>query len=84
MLGLLVVLVGDQSFTTGETLLRLRISFKVFERKDINAEGAPTPKVDDPVRWFVERAIGTRYTQRTGLDKDVATVHGSLDEPGFM
>jgi hypothetical protein len=52
--------------------------------KGIDAEGNSTPKVDDPIRWFVDRAIGARHTQRTQLDKDVAMVHRSLDEPGFM
>jgi hypothetical protein len=75
---------GYQSFGTGVTLLRLRFSFKVLSRKDINTEALSAPEVDDPVRWFVKRTIGTRYAQRAGLDKDVATEHGPLDEPGFM
>lgn len=78
-------LVGDQSFATGIMLLVLHIHFYVFERKTaFDTKVNSAPKVDDPVRWFVERAIGARHVQRTGLDKDVALVHGSLDEPGFM
>jgi hypothetical protein len=69
---------GDQLFATGSILLRLRF-FYVLGRNPPSA-----PKVDDPVRWFVERAIGARHGQRTGLDKDVAFVHGPLDEPGFV
>jgi hypothetical protein len=77
-------LVGDQSFVTGFTSLAPHISFYVIERKAFDTEVNSAPKVDDPVRWFVERAIGARHVQGTGLDKDVALEHGSLDEPGFM
>jgi hypothetical protein len=74
-----------QSFVTdGSTFLRLHSFSYVFGRIGIMAEVRSTPKVDDPVRRFAERAIGVRHVQRTGLDKDVATVHGSLDELGFM
>ena len=53
---------GNQSFITGVILLRLRSCSYVIGRKDINAEAFSTPKVDDPVRRFVERAIGARHT----------------------
>ena len=77
---------GNQSFVTGETFFRFRLCLYIIEGKDINAEAGSTPKVDDPVRRFVESAIGARHTvtQRTGLNRDVATVHGSLEELGFM
>ena len=42
------------------------------------------PKVDDPERILFARAIGGRNAERTGLEKYVAFVHGSLDELGFM
>jgi hypothetical protein len=74
----------DQFFFIGGMSLRHRFFFYVIERKAINAEGLSTPKVDDTVRWLVERTIGTRYTQWTRLDDDVAREHGSLDEPGVM
>lgn len=69
---------------TGFMLLVLHSSFYVSERTAFDTEVNSAPKVDDPVRWFVKRAIGARHIQGTGLDKDVALVHRSLDEPGFM
>jgi hypothetical protein len=77
-------LVGDQLSVTGIMSVLLHISFHVFEGNGINAGADSAPKVNDPVRRFVERAIDARHVQRTGLDKDVAMVHGSLDEVGFM
>ncbi len=77
-------LLGDQSFITGVTSFHLHFTFYDLVRFVIDTKINSAPKVDDPIRWFVEQAIGGRLVERTGLHEDVAFVRGSLDKFGFV
>ena len=75
---------GDQLSITGVALFDLHFTFHVLVRCAIDTDAKSAPKVNDPIRWFDERAIGGRLVERTGLHEDVAFVCGSLNKFGFV
>lgn len=78
------LVVGYQTLLKGSIPLFLRFSIHEIRRGAVNTEAQCAPKVDDPIRRLVERAIGGRQPERIRLHDDVARVKGSLDEVGFV
>jgi len=69
---------------TGLIPLFLPFSIHLVGRGAVDAEAQCAPKANDPIRRFVEQAIGGRQKEWTRLHNYVARVNGSLDEAGFV